>query len=156
MTREEYLEKKNQAIPITTQHEITSLSEYMNLREQIAEFEQQQIVYTEEDFEAFDHNFLNILDVITCESIEDGNVSESDVDKCIQMMKSIDWEWKKHTPDYNEFIKTIRELYERAMKASMPRYAVEQNGFRLTTDIYKHKVSLTWGKIICDFCDKEE
>jgi len=154
MTRKEYLEKKEKATPISaSKREISSLCEYMNLREQIAEFEQQQIVYTEEDFEAFDHNFLKILDVITCESIEDGNVSESDVDKCIQMMKSIDWEWKKHTPDYNEFIKTIRELYEGAMEASMPRYEVSQGGFHLIVDIYQHRVSLTWGKIECEEFD---
>lgn len=155
MTRKEYLEKKEKATPISTNKgEITSLSEYLDLREQIAEFEQQQIVYTEEDFEAFDHNFLNLLDEITCESIEDGNVS--DVDKCIQMMKSIDWKWKKRTPDYNEFIKTIRELYERAMKASMPRYEVSTGGFHLMVDIYQHRVSLTWGKIECEFSDIEE
>lgn len=152
MTRKEYLEKKLKAIPINTNKgEITSLSEYLDLREQIAEFEQQQIVYTEEDFEAFDHNFLKILDLITCESIEYGN--ESNVDECIKMMKSIDWKWKKHTPDYTEFIKTIRELYECAMEASQPRYESSQGGFHLIVDIYQHRVSLTWGKIECEEFD---
>lgn len=152
MTRKEYLEKKEKATPISaSKREISSLCEYLDLREQIAEFEQQQIVYTEEDFEAFDHNFLKILDLITCEIIEDGN--ESNVDKCIKMMKSIDWKWNKHTPDYTEFIKTIRELYERAMEASMPRYEVSQRGFHLIVDIYNHRVSLTWGKIECEEFD---
>ena len=154
MTRKEYLEKKNQAIPITTQHEITSLSEYLSLREQMEEFEQQQIVYTKEDFEAFDHNFLEVLDMITFTG--DGEEYKSEVEECINMMKAIDWDWSGKIPNEDKFVKTIRELYEGAMEASLPRYAVEQGGFRLTTDIYKHKVSLTWGKIICNFSDEEE
>ena len=44
MTRKEYLEKKEKATPISTNRgEITSLSDYLNLRDQIVEFEQQQI-----------------------------------------------------------------------------------------------------------------
>lgn len=157
MTRKEYLEKKHKATPVgANKGDITSLSDYLNLRKQMAAFEQQQIVYTEEDFEAFEHNFLKILDIITYEIIEDGNCNESDVDKCIKMMKSIDWKWNKHTPNYTKFIKTIRKLYERAMEASMPRYEVSQCGFHLIVDICNHRVSLTWGKIECEFDDTEE
>ena len=146
MTRKEYLEKKNQAIPITTQPEIRSLSEYLSLREQMEAFEEQQIMYTEEDFEAFDHNFLEVLDMITFtgdgeEYKSNGHVYilkeyKSEVEECINMMKAIDWDWLGKIPNENEFIKTIRGLYEGAMEASLPRYAVEQGGFRLTTDIY--------------------
>ena len=166
MTRKEYLEKKNKAIPITTQHKITSLSEYLSLREQMEAFEQHQIVYTEEDFEAFDHNFLEILDMITFtgdgeEYKSNGHVYilkeyKSDVENCVEMMKSIDWKWNEHTPDCNEFVKTIRKLYEGAMEASLPRYEVSQCGFHLIVDIYNHRISLTWGKIECEFSDIEE
>lgn len=154
MTRKEYLEKKHKATPISANKgEITSLSEYLNLREQMAAFEQQKIEFTEEDFEAFDHNFLQILDEITIGGFDD---DKNDVDECIEMMKSIDWEWIDHTPDYTEFIKTIRELYERAMEASLPRYEASQCGFHLIVDVYNHRVSLTWGHIECEFGDIEE
>ena len=148
MTREEYLRRKREgtcdsiAVP-----KVGSKTEYLLAMSGIESFvENNKIDYTEEDYEKFDTNFEEIITFIT-----DNNVGESDVDKCIEMMKAIDWKWvgiaNNETPRFDVFLNEIRNLYEECLSKQAVRYHISTGGIEVSIDIYKHQVKVTFGKI---------
>lgn len=147
MTRDEYLRRKKEgtcesiAVP-----KIRSRAEYILTMEGVEYFiENNKIDYTEKDYEKFDEHFEEIIDFIT-----DSDIGESDVNRSIEMMKSIGWKWaiaNDSVPTFDIFLEEIKKLYEECLSHQCARYHVSTGGIGVSIDIYKHQVKVTFGNI---------
>ena len=165
MTRKEYLEQKNcrpaAPVPETEPFQINSIDDYKKARKVLDEYEMQSITLTAEDFEAFDRNFETCIEDMT--HTEDGDNEMSDVDNSILAMCATSWEWATssvkgtdmRTPNADEFINCIRNLYEHLLEDPQPRMRACSAGFTIDLDIVDHMVSITWGYICVDHFDNE-
>lgn len=146
MTRDEYLRRKKEgtcksiAVP-----KIRSRAEYILTMDDIEDFIENKIDYTEKDYEMFDEHFEEIIDFIT-----DNSIGKSDVHKSIEMMKSIGWKWaieNNSVPTFDIFLEEIKKLYEECLSHQCARWHVSTGGIEVSIDIYKHQVKVIFGNI---------
>lgn len=159
MTRNEYLESKNQQKikqldePDNFHPRFVSLEDYLAARRKCEEYEQHVDIsgqLTSEDYEAFDKNFENALNDIL---YKDEDLEPDDVDKTIEMMEAVDWTWANgkdeapSVPDRDRFIDLIRYCYEQCFHGGHPKGGCGTGGIYVETDIMDHFVKITFSSI---------